>query len=289
MVLVPASPNRRARSQGPSPSNPLSVSQNGRVTRHALNSLAWWQMGASRRHKLRHLDVPESPYYVALRAALNARPAPPSPPRSSTATRIRCRRRPAAPNENNNPSSTSSATSSASTSTASTSTTFTSTTSTTTTSTSRASTAVAAPWMRQTLPVPPSSLPSFISTPQQRGILSSGSRVRNNPPLTLTSLWIDGIEPPVLTTPERPHQECAICKHVKCCPVISGCGHSHCYPCIRLWLERSFQCPTCRTVMTSPPFRCWTEEQSILFDNPNWNNTSRVDYSFEGLTFPHPM
>ncbi|KAJ7909217.1 hypothetical protein B0H13DRAFT_1877968 [Mycena leptocephala] len=37
MVLVPASPNRRARSQGPSPSNLLSVSQNGRVTRHALS------------------------------------------------------------------------------------------------------------------------------------------------------------------------------------------------------------------------------------------------------------
>ncbi|KAJ7840771.1 hypothetical protein B0H13DRAFT_2366054 [Mycena leptocephala] len=281
MVLVPASPSRQARSQvsRPSPSNPVAISQNGRVTRHALNSLAWWQMGASRRHKLRHLDVPESPYYVALRAALNARPIPPSPPRSSAATRIR-RRRPVTSNENCNPASTGTSTSASTSSVSSTS----------TSSTVSASTSLSlAPWMRQTPSVPPSSLPSFVSTPQQRGTLSAGSRVRNDLPLTLTSLWIVGIEPPALTTPERPHHECAVCKQVKSCPVISGCRHSHCYPCVRFWLERSFQCPTCRTIMIAPPFRCWTEEQSILFDNPNWNNQSRVNYSFEGLTFPHPM
>jgi hypothetical protein len=40
MVLVPASPNHRVRSVSrPSPSNPLTINENGRVTRHGMSCL----------------------------------------------------------------------------------------------------------------------------------------------------------------------------------------------------------------------------------------------------------
>lgn len=64
------------------------------------------------------------------------------------------------------------------------------------------------------------------------------------------------------------------------------CGHSHCYVCIRLWLERDFSCPTCKARMHHPPFRHWGEEQALLSDYPLYNDRSEVTYSFAGLIFP---
>ncbi|KAJ7797609.1 hypothetical protein B0H14DRAFT_2618833, partial [Mycena olivaceomarginata] len=73
-------------------------------------------------------------------------------------------------------------------------------------------------------------------------------------PLMHEDLWQGGHGPPV-QFPARAHHKCSICQHVKSHPVSYLCGHSHCYVCIRLWLERSWSCPECITTMFQPPFR----------------------------------
>ncbi|KAK6997516.1 hypothetical protein R3P38DRAFT_3219610 [Favolaschia claudopus] len=82
------------------------------------------------------------------------------------------------------------------------------------------------------------------------------------------------------------HHQCTICRSVKAHPVSYECGHSHCYVCIRLWLERSWQCPDCRTTMHRRPFRHWGEEAALTAAYAGWGQTSAVEYSWEGLTFP---
>lgn len=67
------------------------------------------------------------------------------------------------------------------------------------------------------------------------------------------------------------------------------CGHGHCYACIRVLLEDSWQCPKCRSPITIPPFRNYDLEEGIAFDHPDWRDTSVVDYSWEGLSFPKPF
>ena len=42
-----------------------------------------------------------------------------------------------------------------------------------------------------------------------------------------------------------------------------ACGHSHCYVCIRIWLEKKWTCPECVQVMNAPPFRHYAEEAGI--------------------------
>ncbi|KAJ7655759.1 hypothetical protein DFH06DRAFT_1329191 [Mycena polygramma] len=270
MVLVPPSPPRRPRaglSSKPSsskPSKPFNVDAKTTLAlRRAFKSLSYLR------------DRPASSinpaHYAALRAERARQAPPPSPPR-------RRRRKPT--NKENAAASSSTPTASA------------------TTAVPRApampraplvTTVAHAPWMRQ--PTSPSTAnnASFVSTPSMRGSLTAGSRVRRAEALTVEKLWIDGNAPPPRDPGDKPHQECAVCKQVKTCPVISGCGHSHCYPCIRVALEYSFLCPSCRTIMTAAPFRCWAEEQCIAHDHPDWQNTSRVTYSFDGLEFPRYM
>ncbi|KAJ6453453.1 hypothetical protein DFH09DRAFT_1117329, partial [Mycena vulgaris] len=64
------------------------------------------------------------------------------------------------------------------------------------------------------------------------------------------------------------------------------CGHSHCYRCIRVSLEYRWSCPSCRSTITSPPFRNYDLEAGIAHDFPDWRDLSQVDYSWEGLVFP---
>ncbi|KAJ7490094.1 hypothetical protein B0H11DRAFT_2229611 [Mycena galericulata] len=114
---------------------------------------------------------------------------------------------------------------------------------------------------------------------------SDGSRIEREEPLTLESLLSNGVGPPIRST-MREHQKCSICLHIKSHPVAYRCGHSHCYRCIRLWLETNWTCPECRTVMNEAPCRNYSEEAGILLDHPEWHDRSRVDYSWEGLRFP---
>ncbi|KAJ7764956.1 hypothetical protein DFH07DRAFT_955782 [Mycena maculata] len=113
----------------------------------------------------------------------------------------------------------------------------------------------------------------------------AGSRVHHELPLKYRDLWADGSGPSEQHATEA-HHKCGICLEVKSHPVSYACGHSHCYTCIRLWLERSWNCPECSTQMTRPPFRHYGEEAWIASEYPEWQDESQVDYSWTGLTFP---
>lgn len=41
--------------------------------------------------------------------------------------------------------------------------------------------------------------------------------------------------------------ECNICLDTASEPVVTMCGHFYCWPCIALWLERSDECPVCKS------------------------------------------
>ncbi|KAJ7301527.1 hypothetical protein DFH08DRAFT_827483 [Mycena albidolilacea] len=101
-------------------------------------------------------------------------------------------------------------------------------------------------------------------------------------PLKHGDLWKGGQGPPV-QLPASEHHKCGICHHVKSHPV------SHCYVCIRLWLERSWNCPECIRTMACKPFRQYAEESWIAEAYPNWKDESHVDYSWDGLSFPVPQ
>ncbi|KAJ7500584.1 hypothetical protein B0H11DRAFT_2225574 [Mycena galericulata] len=112
-----------------------------------------------------------------------------------------------------------------------------------------------------------------------------GWRAPREEDLTRNDLLLNGVAPAPRET-NRSHQRCGICLHVKSHPVSYLCGHSHCYSCIRLWLEQRWVCPTCVTVMNRAPHRNYEEEAGIALDYPDWVDESVVDYSWEGLCFP---
>ncbi|KAJ7670793.1 hypothetical protein DFH06DRAFT_1320716 [Mycena polygramma] len=104
--------------------------------------------------------------------------------------------------------------------------------------------------------------------------------------LKVDELYIGTQRPAEVTTEERVHQMCAVCRQVKSNPVSYRCGHSHCYVCIRMWLEHSWKCPECITVMQESPVRHFPEENGIAFDFPSRANETKVTYSWDGLSFP---
>ncbi|KAJ7025049.1 hypothetical protein C8F04DRAFT_1301189 [Mycena alexandri] len=112
-----------------------------------------------------------------------------------------------------------------------------------------------------------------------------GWRQPRKVPLTVDSVLLSDIKPPTMTT-LRSHQSCGICLHIKSHPVSYRCGHSHCYRCIRVWLESQWTCPTCRTTMTEEPFRHYAEEEGLAADHPSFRDRSCVDYKWTGLRFP---
>ncbi|KAJ7109679.1 hypothetical protein C8R43DRAFT_1139629 [Mycena crocata] len=112
----------------------------------------------------------------------------------------------------------------------------------------------------------------------------NGWRADRATPLRREDLWIGGNGPPILDAEYTEHL-CTICLSLKSHPVSYICGHGHCYACIRLWLEVEWGCPDCRTVMTAPPFRVFSEEKSIERLHGEWD-TSRVSYRWDGIAFP---
>ncbi|KAJ7457545.1 hypothetical protein B0H11DRAFT_2243302 [Mycena galericulata] len=109
-----------------------------------------------------------------------------------------------------------------------------------------------------------------------------GRRTDRLQPLTLGDVYKNGVGP-LEQLPVRNYHKCGICHMVKSHPVSYTCGHSHCYACIRVWLERKWTCPECVTPMHRPPFRHYGEEAWIADAYPEWENGSEVDYSWDGL------
>ncbi|KAJ7867429.1 hypothetical protein B0H13DRAFT_1897574 [Mycena leptocephala] len=133
----------------------------------------------------------------------------------------------------------------------------------------------------------------------------NGSRVFRAFPLRAADLYENDARPPTRST-TKSHQRCGLCGNVKSHPVSYGfslpiflfmltslgtryeCGHSHCYVCIRLHLEFDWACPHCSKIITRAPYCHHGEEDGITCDFPDWHDTSRVAYSWDGLTWPRP-
>ncbi|KAJ7016275.1 hypothetical protein C8F04DRAFT_1282012 [Mycena alexandri] len=125
------------------------------------------------------------------------------------------------------------------------------------------------------------------SPQRQQSPNQGGYREPRTTALTREDLYAEGRLPPALA-PTRPSQRCSLCTGVKSHPVSYLCGHSHCYACIRLWLDLSWLCPvsTCRALITREPHRHFAEEQALAEAFPNWVDTTAVAYCWDGLTFP---
>ncbi|KAJ7655777.1 hypothetical protein DFH06DRAFT_1329212 [Mycena polygramma] len=91
-----------------------------------------------------------------------------------------------------------------------------------------------------------------------------GSRAKREVPLTSEALWLTPHRPPLLAA-SVPDNECGLCHCVKSHPVRYKCGHSHCYVCIRVWLEHSWECPDyfCGLTMREQPCADFSEEARI--------------------------
>ncbi|KAJ7028752.1 hypothetical protein C8F04DRAFT_1265708 [Mycena alexandri] len=116
-----------------------------------------------------------------------------------------------------------------------------------------------------------------------------GVRVPQVPPVAEGNWWLTKDRPPTLVAATgHLHQMCGLCYEVKAHPVSYRCGHSHCYVCIRMWLEKSWACPEplCGQRMYEEPFRHEAEEQALAAAFPGWCSKTRVSYSWAGLTFP---
>ncbi|KAJ7222222.1 hypothetical protein GGX14DRAFT_558313 [Mycena pura] len=94
----------------------------------------------------------------------------------------------------------------------------------------------------------------------------------------------DALPPLVAYLPIK--DTCTLCLGLKSHPVTYACGHSHCYVCIRLWLNSDWCCPECKTKMYRAPTRATEIEADIAARYPAWKDESEVDYSWDGLRFP---
>ncbi|KAJ6460706.1 hypothetical protein C8R47DRAFT_1226209 [Mycena vitilis] len=116
----------------------------------------------------------------------------------------------------------------------------------------------------------------------------NGARTPQYPPLTREHLWLTAHRPPVMLQALHEEDLCRLCLSVKSHPVWSECGHSHCYACIRVWLEDSWKCPQsgCDGIMYRPPVRNAVEEEKLAVLYPKREDKSVVNYSWSGLIFP---
>ncbi|KAJ7768834.1 hypothetical protein B0H16DRAFT_1716035 [Mycena metata] len=115
----------------------------------------------------------------------------------------------------------------------------------------------------------------------------TGHRTARVKDMTENDLYLTDERPPVAGKMHA-HHECSIYSNIKSHPVVGACGHTYCYVCLHLWLQRKWRCPYCRAVYTAPPVRNRDSKNSIAFDHPEWIDRSTVNYSWEGLTFPKP-
>ncbi|KAJ7129685.1 hypothetical protein C8R44DRAFT_872919 [Mycena epipterygia] len=134
---------------------------------------------------------------------------------------------------------------------------------------------------------PPGTAHPRLSAPAALAALVASSARTFHVGLRPADLYLDEARPPELTRGKDYHT-CGLCGNVKSHPMSYMCGHSHCYVCIRLSLERVRWCldPECLTRMYCAPFHHYGEEMSIASDYPEWHDRSRVAYTWEGLVFP---
>ncbi|KAJ7036079.1 hypothetical protein C8F04DRAFT_1258194 [Mycena alexandri] len=127
--------------------------------------------------------------------------------------------------------------------------------------------------------------PAQIPAPFVRSAERVGLRICHVPALTADALYKSDARLADYKDPKQ-HHLCGICKGVKDHPVSYVCGHSHCYACIRVWLEKGWKCPECQDIMHCPPFRHYGEESGLADTFPGWADASEIEISWVGLHFP---
>ncbi|KAJ7660347.1 hypothetical protein DFH06DRAFT_1326477 [Mycena polygramma] len=100
-----------------------------------------------------------------------------------------------------------------------------------------------------------------------------GFRTPRETPFAVKDLYVTDARPPADSDP-LPHHECSVCYNIKSHPVAYRCGHSHCYVCVRQWLEISWGCPLCGVEMTDEPMCSDDAKRAIAFDHPDWQDHS---------------
>ncbi|KAJ7105658.1 hypothetical protein C8R44DRAFT_886589 [Mycena epipterygia] len=118
-------------------------------------------------------------------------------------------------------------------------------------------------------------------------VAEQGRREPRDVPLTEDDLYLTSVRRPAEVEP-KPYHRCTVCFGMKSHPVSAMCGHSYCYVCIRKWLEGKWTCPLCVTKMHYAPVRNFSEEESIAHDYPDWDDKSKVSYTWDDLVFPTP-
>ncbi|KAJ7493552.1 hypothetical protein FB451DRAFT_1387721 [Mycena latifolia] len=113
-----------------------------------------------------------------------------------------------------------------------------------------------------------------------------GKQLQRDEDLMWDDLYLTGTCPPVIEELLKNYHKCSICFTLKSHPVSARCGHSYCYVCIRLWLERQWTCPECKEEMHCKPTRHYPKEAYLRDAYPDWEDKSEVSLLWEGLKFP---
>ncbi|KAJ7666198.1 hypothetical protein DFH06DRAFT_1323328 [Mycena polygramma] len=113
-----------------------------------------------------------------------------------------------------------------------------------------------------------------------------GTRAEREEPLTHDNLYLDDARPPPLEPGPDPAHSCGICLGVNSHPARTRCGHTYCFICLRMALERDWRCPECRQTIHKAPVPDVNMAQLIAVHYPRWVDASRVTFTFDGLLFP---
>ncbi|KAJ7813610.1 hypothetical protein B0H14DRAFT_2604749 [Mycena olivaceomarginata] len=103
-------------------------------------------------------------------------------------------------------------------------------------------------------------------------------------PLTLNNLYLDECRPPSISTPPLIYT-CSLCFNLQSHPVSYKCGHAHCYVCIRLSLETTWDCPTCHKPINASPLPEYELEAAINKRFSGWDE-NKIECRWDGLVFP---
>ncbi|KAJ6537003.1 hypothetical protein B0H19DRAFT_381964 [Mycena capillaripes] len=117
---------------------------------------------------------------------------------------------------------------------------------------------------------------------------TSGARIQRSRPLRAVDLMVNGVTISGDRSCADDSFKCAICWGLKSHPVVTTCGHTFCFVCIRISLETSFQCPFCREQILGPPVRSTDFDNVLKAAYPNQPDNTHVRWgdAWRGLTWP---
>ncbi|KAJ7602813.1 hypothetical protein DFH06DRAFT_1152576 [Mycena polygramma] len=128
---------------------------------------------------------------------------------------------------------------------------------------------------------------SIIVAPRLVSIIRRHARQKRGAALTEDELYKSDQRRPMVSEDVAVQAQhlCNICLDLQSHPVLYACGHNNYYTCIRVALEYSSYCPTCRAPILLTPLRDGAQEEAIQAVYPSVVDRTVVDYSFRGIFF----